>query len=210
VRYGLLAVLNLVMVGLVGCGGPGQTISLTPDMSTVPDPPKVQNAPRVAVVPFEDARADKTAIGRHQHYVESNVDRFVPVEGSASEQVTKFVVNYLKQAGIPVTLAQGSQASPDNADVVLTGQIESYWNEAVKWLSRTDLSSKNRLRIKLTNLRDGSTMSQTIGGEATTKVMQFSQADLERLAGDALGQSLARLLADLTVVDASFKPKREN
>jgi hypothetical protein len=170
----------------------------------------VRSAPRVAVVPFEDARADKTAIGRHQHYVETNVDRFVPAEGSASEQVTKFVVDYLKQAGIPLTLAQGSQASPTNADVILTGQIESYWNEAVSRFGRTELSSKNRLRIKLTNLIDGSTTSATVAGEATTKVVNFSLADLEKIAGEALGQSLGRFLADLTVGDRSFKPKRED
>jgi hypothetical protein len=194
----------------VGCSGPGQTIPLALDMTTVPDPPKVRSAPRVAVVPFEDVRADKTAIGRHQHYVETNVDQFVPVEGSASEQVTKFVVNYLKQAGIPVTLvAQGSQPSPDTADVVMTGQIESYWTEAVKRVSSTDLSSKNRLRIKLTNLSDSSTTTATVGGEATTTIVTYNQTILEKLAGDALGQSLARFLADLTVADRSFKPKRE-
>ncbi len=197
------------MVVLVGCGGPGQTVPIAPDMKTVPDPPKVRSAPRVAVVPFEDVRADKTAIGRHQHYVETNVDRFVPVDGSASDQVTKFVVDYLKQAGIPVTLVQRPQVSPDTADVTLTGQIESYWNEAVSRFGRTELSSKNRLRIKLTNLSDASTTTATVGGEATTKVVNFSQADLEKLAGEALGQSLARFLADLTVVDRSFKPKRE-
>jgi hypothetical protein len=178
-------------------------------MKTVPSPPKVRNAPRVALTPFEDVRADKTAIGRHQHYVETNVDRFIPVEGSASDQVTKFVVKYLKEAGIPMTLSQGSQSSPDNADVVLTGQIESYWNEAVTRFGRTELNSKNRLRIKLTNASDGSTTSATVGGEGSTKVVNFSHADLEKLAGEALGQSLARFLADLTVVDRSFKPKRE-
>jgi hypothetical protein len=210
VRHGLLAVLSLVMVVLVGCGGTGQTVPLAPDTRTIPDPPKVRNAPRVAVVPFEDVRADKTAIGRHQHYVETNVDRFVPVEGSASEQVTKFVVNYLKGAGVPVIVVpEGSRPSPDTADVVLTGQIESYWNEAVKRFSSTELSSKNRLRIKLTN-PDGYTTSATVAGEATTKVVNFSLADLEKLAGDALGQSLARYLADLTVVDRSFRPKRED
>jgi len=210
VRHGLLAVLSLVLVVLVGCGGPGQTVPMSADMKTVPEPSKVRSAPRVAVVPFEDVRADKTSIGRHQHYVETNVDRFVPAEGSASEQVTNFVVDYLKQAGVPVTLLQGSQAPPNTADVILAGQIESYWNEAVKRFGGTDLSSKNRLRIKLTNLSDGSTTSATVGGEATTKVVNFSQADMDKLAGDALGQSLARFVADLTVVDRSFKPKRED
>jgi hypothetical protein len=116
----------------------------------------------------------------------------------------------LKLAGIPVILVQGPQVSPDTADVILTGQIESYWNEAVTRFGRTELSSKNRLRIKLTNLSDGSTTTATVGGEATTKVVNLSHADLEKLAGEALGQSLARFLADLTVVGRSFKPKRED
>ncbi len=108
-----------------------------------------------------------------------------------------------------MTLSQGAQPSPDTADVILTGQIESYWTEAVKRFGSTELSSKNRLRIKLTNLSDGSTMSATVGGEGTTKVVNFDHADLEKLAGEALGQSLARFLGDLRVVDRSFKPKRE-
>ena len=209
-RHGLLAVLSLVMVALVGCGGPGQTIPISPDIKAAQDPPKVRSAPRVAVVPFEDVRADKTAIGRHQHYVETNVDRFVPLEGSASDQVTKFVVEYLKKAEIPVTLLEGTQAPPDIADVIMTGEIESYWIEALTRFGRTELRSKNRLRIKLTNLSDGSTTQATVGGEATTKVVSFSHADLEKLTGEALGQSLARFLGDLTVFDRSFKPKRED
>jgi hypothetical protein len=138
------------------------------------------------------------------------VDRFVPVEGAASDQVTKFVVDYLKKAEIPVNPMEGPQSSPDNADVTMTGQIESYWIEALTRFGRTELRSKNRLRIKLTNLSDGSTIQATVGGEATTKVVSFSHADLEKLTGEALGQSLARFLADVTVSDRSFKPKRED
>ena len=83
----MLAVLGIGMVTLIGCGGGGKTIPLALDMKTVPDPPKVRNAPRVAVIPFEDVRSDKTAIGRHLHYVETTVDRYVPVEGSAADQI---------------------------------------------------------------------------------------------------------------------------
>jgi hypothetical protein len=180
------------------------------DTKTVPDPPKVRNAPRVAVMPFEDVRSDKTTIGRHQHYVETTVDRFVPAEGSAGEQITKFVVDYLKGAGFPVTLLQpGAQPVAGNADVILTGQIESYWNDAVARLGRTELTSKNRIRIKLTNLADSSTTFSTVAGEGSTVVFMFDQADLAQLDGEALGQSLARFLADLAVVDRSLKPKRE-
>jgi hypothetical protein len=178
------------------------------DLKNVPDPEPVRNAPRVAVVPFEDVRADTTAIGRHQHYIETTVDRIVPKEGSAADQITKFVAQYLKEAGFPVTVVQpGAQPTADKADVIMTGEIESYWNEAVSRLGRTELRSKNRLRIKLTNLTDESTTSTTVAGEADTKVVTFEPSDLAQLDGEALGQSMARLLADLKVVERSLKPK---
>ena len=204
------AILSVTIAMLVGCGGGGQTIPMSIDLKNVPDPAPVRNAPRVAVVPFEDVRPDKTAIGRYQHYIETTVDRLVPTEGSAGGQITKFVVQYLKEAGFPVTLVQpGTQPTPDNADVIMTGEIESYWNEAVARLARTELSSKNRLRIKLTNLTDGSTTSTTVAGEAGSKVVTFDPSDLAQLDGEALAQSLARLLGDLKVVDRSLKPKPE-
>jgi hypothetical protein len=206
VRFGILA----VMVFLMGCTGPGKTVPLAVDMKAVPDPPSVKNAPRVAVVSFEDVRSDRSAIGRHQHYVETNVDRYVAAEGSAAEQITQFVVQYLKSAGFPVTvLPPGAQPAAANADVVLTGQIESYWNEAVSRLGRTELSSKNRLRLKVTNLADSSTTSTTVAGEGTSTKVVYDLPDLAELDGAALGQSLSRFLADIAVVDRSIKPKRE-
>ena len=206
----LSVVLSLGMAMLIGCGGAGQTIPLALDMKTLPNAPKVGNAPRVAVIPFEDVRSDKTAIGRHQHYVESRVDRYVPAEGTAADQITKFVVDYLTAAGFPVSLLQpGAQPAAGTADVIMTGQIESYWNDAVTRLARTEMSSKNRLRIKLTNLTDKSTTVSTVVGEGTSTVITFDPEDLAQLDSGALGQSLDRFLADLVVVDRALKPKRE-
>jgi hypothetical protein len=206
----VIVVLGMTMLMLSGCGGTGQTIPMAVDLKNVPDPPPVKNAPRVAVSPFKDVRADKTAIGRHQHYIETTVDRLVPAEGSAEDQITKFVVQYLKEAGFPVALVPpGAQSAADNADVIMTGEIESYWNEAVARLGRTELSSKNRLRIKLTNLTDSTTTFTTVAGEANSKVVTFEPSDLAQLDGEALAQSLARFLADFTVVDRSLKSKRE-
>jgi hypothetical protein len=195
---------------LMGCAGSGQTIPLKVDMSTAPAPIKVRNAPRVAVIPFDDVRPDKTAIGRYQHYVESIVDRYVPAEASAADQVTKFVADYLKQAGFPVTvLSPGSQPAAGAADIVLSGYIESYWMEAVARLGRTELVARNRLRLKVANMADNSTVFSTVAGEGTSKVVSFDLSDIEQLDGEALAQSLSRFLSDTTLVDGSLKPKRE-
>lgn len=203
----MLAVAAVLVLALAGCAGPGEVIKFSTSAAAVPAPEKAQNALRVAVVPFEDLRADKASIGRYQHYVETRVDQLVPEPGSAAEQVTAFVADYLKRAGFQVTRVQ-SGAAAGSADVVLTGQIESYWNEAVGRFFRTELTSRNRLVIRASNASDNSTVRTSVAGDATTKVVCFCLTDLEKLNSEALAQSLSRFLGDVTVSDRGFKPKR--
>ena len=208
VRHNIWSAAAAVLVlAVVGCGGPGETIKLSASVDTVPAPEKVQNALRVAVAPFEDVRVDKASIGRYQHYVETRVDTLVPAQGAASEQVTEFVSEYLKRAGFQVTRVQ-SGAAAGSADVVLTGQIESYWNEAVGRFFRTELLSKNRLVIRASNSSDSSTVRTSVAGDATTKVFCFCLTDLEKLNSEALGESVRRFLGDMVVSDRGLKPKR--
>jgi len=197
----------VLVLALAGCGGPGETIKFSASVDAVPAPEKVQQALRVAVVPFEDVRADKASIGRYQHYVETRVDQLVPEPGSAAEQITAFVADYLKRAGFQVTRVQ-SGAAAGSADVVLTGQIESYWNEAVGRFFRTELTSRNRLVIRASNASDSSTVRTSVEGSGTTKVVSFCLADLERLNNEALGESLARFLRDVVVADRALRPKK--
>ncbi len=197
----------VLALALAGCGGPGQTVKFSASAATVPAPEKAQNALRVAVALFEDLRADKGRVGRYQHYVETRVDQLVPAKGTASEQVTEFVAEYLKRAGFQVTRVQ-SGAAAGAADVVLTGQIESYWNEAVGRFFHTELMSKNRLVLRASNTGDGSTVRTTVAGEGTTTVFCFCPTDLEKLNSEALGESVKRFLGDVVVADRGLQPKR--
>jgi hypothetical protein len=199
------------MLALVvaGCGGPGKTIPLAVNLDAAPAPEKVTAPLRVAVIPFEDVRSDKTKVGRYQHYVESTVDALVPAGGSAADQVTNFVLEYLKRAGFQVTrLEPGQAVAPGSADVVLSGQIESYWSEAVTRFARTELAAKNRLVLKAANVGDGSIVRTTVVGEGTLTVIFFDLVDLEKLNSEALGQTLSRFLADVVVADRALKPKK--
>jgi len=205
--WSVAATMLALVVG--GCGGLGQTIPLAVNLDAAPAPEKVTAPLRVAVIPFEDVRSDKTKVGRYQHYVESTVDTLVPAGGSAADQITNFVVEYLKRAGFPVTRVQpGQTVAPGSADVVLSGQIESYWSEAVTRFARTELAAKNRLVLKAVNVGDGSTVRTTVVGEETKTVVFFDLADLEKLNSEALGQTLARFLADVVVADRTLKPKQ--
>lgn len=210
-------ILGIALIGLTmvaqGCGGPGHTLSMSVTTAAVPAPPKTPQPLRIAVIPFEDQRTNQAAIGRWQHYFESTVDRIVPAEGSAAEQVTGFVAEYLKKAGFQVTRAPaGKTVSPDTADVALTGQIEEYWTEAVSRFGRTEIQAKNRLVIKVSNLADNTGMVSTVGAEGTSKIFKFDISDLESLSSETLGETLARFLADVKIRDHSFavKSKRES
>ena len=202
-------VATMLALVVAGCGGPGQTIPLSVNMDAVPAPEKMTAPLRVAVVPFEDVRSDKAKVGRYQHYVESTVDTLVPASGSAADQVTNFVLEYLKRAGFQVTRVQpGQVVAPGSADVVLSGQVESYWSEAVTRFARTELAARNRLVLKAINVGDGSTVRTTVEGEGTKTVIFFDLEDLEKLNSEALGQTLARFLADVVVADRTLKPKK--
>ena len=198
---------TVLVLALAGCGGPGETLKFSASVDAVQAPEKAQTALRVAVVPFEDLRADKGTIGRHRYYVETREDQLVPEPGSAAEQVTAFTAAYLARAGFQVTRVPSASAA-GTADVVLTGQIESYWNEAVGRFFRSELMSKNRLVIRASNTSDGSTVRTAVAGDATTKVFCFCLTDLEKLNNEALAQSLSRFLGDVVVSDRGLKPKR--
>lgn len=207
IAWSVVATMLALVVG--GCGGPGQTIPLAVNLDAAPAPAKVTAPLRVAVIPFEDVRSDKTKVGRYQHYVESTVDTLVPAGGSAADQVTNFVLEYLKRAGFQVTrLEPGQAVAPGSADVVLSGQIESYWSEAVTRFARTELAAKNRLVLKAANVGDGSIVRTTVVGEGTLTVVFFDLEDLEKLNSEALGQTLSRFLADVVVADRALKPKK--
>lgn len=202
-------VATMLALVVAGCGGPGKTIPLAVNLDAAPAPEKVTAPLRVAVIPFEDVRSDKTKVGRYQHYVESTVDALVPAGGSAADQVTNFVLEYLKRAGFQVTrLEPGQAVAPGSADVVLSGQIESYWSEAVTRFARTELAAKNRLVLKAANVGDGSIVRTTVVGEGTLTVIFFDLVDLEKLNSEALGQTLSRFLADVVVADRALKPKK--
>jgi len=210
VRHGVWSVVTTMLaLAVVGCGGTGQTIPLSVNIDAVPAPAKVTAPLRVAVVPFEDVRSDKSKVGRYQHYVESTVDTLVPASGSAAGQVTNFVLEYLKRVGFQVTRVEpGQTVAPGSADVVLSGQLESYWSEAVTRFARTELTAKNRLVLKAANVGDGSIVRTTVDGEGTRTVVFFDLEDLEKLNSEALGQTLARFLADVVVADRALKPKK--
>jgi len=201
------AVIGIVALAVLGCGGPGETLRLSLNGDAAPAPEKVSAPLSVAVVPFEDLRDDKGTIGRYEHYVGRIVDTLVPGEGSAAEQITAFVEGYLKRAGFQVTRVDSASAA-GSADVVLSGQIESYWSEAVGEFARAKLTTKNRLVLKVANTTDRSTFRTTLSAEDTSTVVFFEFADLENITSTSLGGNLSNFLSHVQVAGRSLTFKK--
>jgi hypothetical protein len=192
----------------MGCGGPGQTVPLSVSTESVQVPAKAPHALRIAVVPFDVLRLQKDDIGRWQHYVETRVDRLVSAQGSAADQITGFVVEYLQHAGFQVIRVKSAETvAPGTFDVILTGQIEEYWNEAVTKFSRTRLSTLNRLSFNVSNVFDKITVHSAVEGHDVTKAVFFDIADLEHLNNSVLGDSVAQFLTSVSVKDRTLKAK---
>lgn len=203
------AILGTFGFALMACGGPGQTIPLSVSTDSVQVPTKAPHDLRIAVVPFEDLRLEKETIGRWQHYVETRVDRLVSAQGSAADQIAGFVAEYLKHAGFQVIRVKSGEAvASGTVDIILTGQIEAYWNEAVAKFSRTELATLNRLHFNVSNVSDNSTVHSAVQGQDITKEVFFDIADLEHLNNSALGESLAQFLASVMVEDRTLKAKK--
>jgi uncharacterized protein YggU (UPF0235/DUF167 family) len=205
---------NAMIVGTLGlallaCGGPGQTIPFSVSAESAQAPAKVPSSLKIAVVPFADMRTEMATIGRWQHYVETRVDQLVPAHGSAADQITEFVAEYLTRAGFQVIRVKPGETVPSgSADAILTGQIESYWNEAVAKFFHTKLETKNRLRITVSNTSDSSTVDSVVDGQDTSKEVFFDLTDLEQLNSSVLGESVSRFLASVIVVDRSLKARK--
>ena len=194
---------------LMACGGPGQTIPLSVSTDSVQVPTTDPHALRIAVVPFDDLRLQKDDIGRWQHYVETRVDRLVSAQGSAADQITGFVAEYLQHAGFQVIrVKSGETVAPGTVDVILTGQIEEYWNEAVAKFSRTRLATLNRLSFNVSNVSDNSTVHSAVEGHNVTKEVFFDIADLEHLNNSVLGDSVAQFLTSVSVKERTLKAKK--
>jgi hypothetical protein len=202
-----MVVAAMLVLAVAGCGGPGQTLPMSVTAYSMPTTTKTRHV-RIAVLPFEDVRVDKSAIGRWQHYAGATVDQLIPAQGSAADQLTEFVADYLKLVGFEVIRAQpGVRQTSGLADVVLSGRIEAYWSEAVTRFARTELTASNRLAIDLSNAADGSTVRTTVGGAGASTAIFFDLADLERLNNAALAESLDRFLAEVVVKGRALKPK---
>ncbi len=182
---------------LVGCTGKGEVIPLTvqPILEKQATAAKPQNALRVAVVPFEDARSDKGHLGVRTH-LWGGKSYFNVSRGQPGEVTAESLAKYLTNRGwkvVPTDRGDGQ------ADVILSGRILDFIVNAKSGAFHTNLTATTRLVLQAKNAADDSQVRMTVNGTGSDRVFWFAPEDAETLVNEVLTDAFAKLIQDTTV-----------
>lgn len=193
----LLWVLGLGLFSLAGCAGEEAIINL----ELRGFPPAVRAvAPqdsrlKVAVAPFEDARAEPGPIGTRRHLGWSETPFHVMGVG-LGEGVTLVLIDELKyRKGWDAWLAKPGVTAPDGGpDVTINGQVVKFVANARPWFGLTEITVSMELAVHALNVRDGTEVRLVLVGDGLRRVFLFKQTDMEELLNAVLRESLKKLL----------------
>ncbi len=191
-----LSLVCVALMTLVGCAGQGEKIS-------VAIPGKFSGAaaasvagPRVAVLPFQDKRADQRYLGQRSH-LWGGQSYFDLPGGTVSDAGAQGLVDYLNRQGWRASLVR--TPGGDGADVTIQGTITDLSIDAKSALMHTDLAAKNSLAFQIINHSDESTVRERVSGSATDQVFWFDPEDAQALMTDLLESNFRKFVNDVRI-----------
>ncbi len=197
-RY-LIFLVMLVMIP-VGCAPP---VTYVVDLEYAPElkeelTPKVTQI-QIAVVPFEDAREDKTIIGTRRRLM-GRVDKFDARPSPAATAVTQAVVNALNIRGYQTeTLKKGANTegikqSPPH--IVVSGKIEELNADAQSKFGYTDIKTVVRLKVKVYKVDDKNSFTINVQSQSEPRVVFFNPSVMQKAVTDTLTDAIDHLITN--------------
>jgi len=148
-------------------------------------------AVKVAVVPFQDDRTDRSRLGTRQH-LWGGESTFALPSGTVGEASARALADYLKQKGWQAALATNGTG----ADITITGKLLEVAVDAKSGIAHTALTGRNKMVIQVDNAADGSKVRETVMGVGSNTVFWFDSEDAEELLNDLYGSNFERFFAD--------------
>ncbi len=196
----------VALVSLIGCAGKGERIDIT-----IPGPytgttmsGRAPGTLRVAVLPFEDKRANQAHLGTRSH-LWGGTSVFDLPTGSVTKASAQALVDYLNRQGWLASLAR--TPGNDGADVTIQGTIQDLSVDATSGVMHTDLSAKNTLMLQVTNHRDDSVVRERVLGVGTEQVFWFEPEDAQALTTELFEKNFQKFLGDIRVEGRTIKLK---
>ncbi len=209
---GVTAPMAVGLLFLLGCSGKGDIIpmNLTPKPGTNaagsvhsvrPIP-----GPRVAVIPFEDARADRAKVGSRTSFWGGETD-FNVSSGSAGEATAQALADYLKRKGWQAQYAKGAPTAGEGGpDVVLSGKILELAVDAKRGVLLTDIEARSKLVIQAKNREDESSIVRTDAHSGNhDNVFWFDPQDGEDILSEVLEKNFERFVVNTRFEDRSIR-----
>lgn len=185
-------------MSLVGCAGKSERIDIAiPGKYTGASVSgRAPGTLRVAVLPFEDKRANQAHLGTRSH-LWGGTSVFDLPSGSVTKSSAQALVDYLNRQGWQASLAR--TAGNDNVDVTVTGIIHDLSIDATSGVMHTDLSAKNTLMLQVTNHSDESVVRERVLGEGNDRVFWFEPGDAQVLTTELFEKNFQKFLGDIRV-----------
>ena len=188
----LIGMSILIFLATSGCAATGERMDVKIGTKPAMDAkPAATSAVKVAVVPFQDDRTDRSRLGSRQH-LWGGESTFALPSGTVGEASARAFADYLKQKGWQAALATNGTG----ADITLSGKLLDVAVDAKSSIGRTALTGRNKMVVQVDNAADGSKVRETITGIGNNTVFWFDPEDAEELLNDLYAQNFERFLAD--------------
>lgn len=197
-----LLVCALFTLFLTGCPGKGQVIPLDIDSLSANGPkPQTGQSFRVAILPFEDHRAEKDHIGMRRHFWGGKTF-FDLTDGTPGEAVAQMLAAYLEQHGWEAQVVASERSKDlEEFQYVLSGEIVEFSALAWSKFGYTDLTATFRSLVEARHPTDKRQAMLTMGGSVSTSEFWFEPEDLRELVKDVLRASAEGFMVELQTWD---------
>lgn len=192
------------MLSVAGCAGQGERIPVAIPGTFTGAAATSSTGPRIAVVPFEDARVNTRALGERESFWGGRSEFNLP-SGTVSEAGAKALVEYLNRQGWRAATAR--TAGADGADVTIMGTVTDLSLNAKGGFMHTDLAAKNSLAFQIVNHGDESTVRERVSGAATDQVFWFNPEDAQGLLTDLLESNFKKFVSDVRIDGKAIRLK---
>jgi hypothetical protein len=190
--YPFIGIYLLVFLIVTGCAAQGEKIDvkISTKAGTEAKPP-TDTAVKVAVVPFQDDRIDRSRLGTRQH-LWGGESTFALPSSTVGEASARALADYLKQKGWQAALSTNGTG----ADITITGRVLEVAVDAKSGVAHTTITGRNKMVIQADNSADGSKIRETVSGIGNDTVFWFDPEDAEELLNDLYEKNFERFLAD--------------
>jgi len=194
------------LMASVGCAGTGEVLFIHL-RATPATAEKVAASPtplRVAVAAFEDSRQDQTSLGVRTH-IWGGATYFDVPGSKLADAMAHALTEYLAAKGWQVVEPSGSEGP----DVVVTGKVQDGFVRAKSRVGFTEVTTRAKLAIQVTNAADGSVIRMVLNGSGSEDVFWFDREDVEALLSEVLVDSFSKLTQDTTVENRMLRLKQQ-